>query len=183
MNLDKINEWLSLCANIGVLIGLVFLIVELNQANRIAVYEAESTRRSQFLDMNASRIQNPEIIAKLMNPNVQLNDTEWVQALYTARQQTNTWIDAENAMINGLLSAETYDEIFTDIDVVVTEMPGLIPAFEYIFEAYHVDENIKLETMVHLYRAVNAHKSANSAVSCRTGNPTRIPTPGDKTKQ
>lgn len=31
-------------------------------------------------------------------------------------------------MINGLLSETTYREIFNDIDVVIAEMPGLIPA-------------------------------------------------------
>lgn len=31
MNLSKTNEWLSLIANIGVLVGIVFLVLELNQ--------------------------------------------------------------------------------------------------------------------------------------------------------
>lgn len=158
MNLDKLNSWLSLLANVGVLVGLVFLIVELNQSNRIASYSAESTRRSQFLDMNASRIENPEIIAKLRIPDPELNDVEWVQALYTARQQTNTWIDAENAVINGLLSETTYNEIFNDIDVVIHEMPGLIPFFEYLFDGYDVDENTELETMAYLFKAVREYE-------------------------
>jgi hypothetical protein len=33
MNLDKLNRWLSLLANLGVLVGLIFLIAELNQSN------------------------------------------------------------------------------------------------------------------------------------------------------
>lgn len=158
MNLDKLNQWLSLLANVGVLVGLIFLIVELNQSNRIAVYSAESTRRTQFLEMNTARIENPAIIAKLMNPGAEFTDVEWVQALYTARQQTNTWIDAENAVINGLLSETTYREIFNDIDVVIREMPGLIPAFEYLFEGYKVDENHELETMVYLFKVVRDYK-------------------------
>ena len=162
MNLDKLNQWLSLMANLGVLVGLIFLIVELNQSNRIAIYSAESTRRTQFLDMNTARIENPEIIAKLMNPEPELSDTEWVQALYTARQQTNTWIDAENAVINGLLSETTYREIFKDIDVVIAEMPGLIPAFEYLFEGYEVDENSNLETLAYLYKAVQDYRQEQS---------------------
>lgn len=143
-------------------VGLIFLIVELNQSNRIAIYSAESARRTQFLDMNTSRIENPEIIAKLMNPDPEFTDIEWVQALYTARQQTNTWIDAEHAVINGLLSEQTYREIFTDIDVVVKEMPGLIPAFEYLFEAYKVDENADLETIAYLVEAVRNAKKERS---------------------
>lgn len=158
MNPDKLNQWLSLVANVGVLVGLVFLIVELNQANRIAVYTAESTRSTQFLDMNTSRIENPEIIAKLMQPDPEFTDIEWVQALYTARQQINTWIDAENAVINGLLSETTRRGVFNDIDVVIAEMPGLIPAWEYLFEGYKLDENTELETIAYLYRAVQKYK-------------------------
>jgi hypothetical protein len=158
MNLDRLNQWLSLLANLGVLVGLIFLIAELNQSNRIAVYSAESTRRTQFLEMNATRIENPEIIAKLMHPEPELTDVEWVQALYTARQQTNTWIDAENAVINGLLSDATYEEIFNDIDVVVNEMPGLIPFFEYLFDGYKVDENTGFETMAYLMNAVRNYE-------------------------
>ncbi|HKJ17096.1 MAG TPA: hypothetical protein VJ984_07100 [Xanthomonadales bacterium] len=162
MNLDKLNQWLTLLANLGVLVGLVFLIVELNQSNRIAVYQAESTRTSQFLSMNTSRIENPEIIVKLMDPDPELNEIEWVQALYTARQQTNTWIDAENAVINGLISDATYQGIFNDIDTVIQEMPGLIPAFEYLFEAYKLDEDTNLETMAYLLNSVNEYKEQNA---------------------
>lgn len=115
-------------------------------------------------DMNTSRIENPEIIAKLMNPDPELDDIEWVQALYTARQQTNTWIEAEHAVINGLLSERTYREIFDDIDIIVKEMPGLIPAFEYIFEAYKVDENSDLETVAYLVKAVRSSRKERSRV-------------------
>jgi len=163
VKLEKLNQWLSLLANLGVIVGLVFLIAELNQANRIAVYTAESTRSSQFIGMNTSRIENPEIIAKLMQPDPEFTDVEWVQALYTARQQINTWIDAENAVINGLLSETTRRGVFNDIDVVIAEMPGLIPAWEYLFEAYKLDEDADLETMAYLFRAVQEYKQDHAA--------------------
>ena len=69
-----------------------------------------------------------------------------------------------NAVMNGLLSDATRWEVFRDIDVVVAEMPGLIPAFEYLFKDYGVDENSPLETMAHLVKAVNNYKQANPAV-------------------
>lgn len=37
-----LNQWLTLAGNLGVLVGLFFLVVELNQANRIAAYTAEN---------------------------------------------------------------------------------------------------------------------------------------------
>lgn len=161
--MEKLNQWLTLAANLGVLIGVIFLVVELNQANRIAAYSAESTRRTQFLAMNTARIENPEIIAKLMRSESEFSETEWVQALYTARQQINTWIDAEYAVLYGLLSDETYAETFRDIDTVVEEMPGLVPPFEYLFEAYGLDETVSLETMAHLFRAVRNRREDQNA--------------------
>lgn len=159
MKLDTLNQWLTLLANVGVLIGLFFLVAELNQSNRIAIYSAESNRTSQFLYMNTTRIENPETIVKLMDPNPDFSDTEWVQAIYTARQQINTWVDAENAVINGLLSEATYKAMYNDIDVVIKEMPGLIPAFEYLFQAYGIDENHDLETLAYLFTAVGEYKN------------------------
>ncbi len=162
--MDKLNQWLTLLANVGVLVGLFFLVAELNQSNRIAVYSAESNRTSQFLYMNTTRIEHPEIIAKLMRPDPEFTDVEWVQALYTARQQINTWIDAENAAINGLLSDATHQAMYNDIDVVIAEMPGLIPAFEYLFEAYGVDEHHPLGTVAYLFTAVRDFEPVAAAV-------------------
>ena len=36
LDLDKLNRWLGVFANLGVMIGLIFLIFELDQSNRIA---------------------------------------------------------------------------------------------------------------------------------------------------
>lgn len=41
-----------------------------------------------------------------------------MRAVYAPRHQVNTWIDAEQTVINGPLWKETYDDILRDIDVV-----------------------------------------------------------------
>ncbi len=48
MTSDSINRWASLSANIGVLIGLVFLIVELKQANDLALASAYRSRGEEI---------------------------------------------------------------------------------------------------------------------------------------
>ena len=37
MNLEKVNHWLTLLANVGVLVGIVFLVIEVRQ-NTEAIY-------------------------------------------------------------------------------------------------------------------------------------------------
>ena len=154
MDLRNLNERLTLLAHLGVLAGIIFLIVEINQTNRIASYAAENGRRAQFIEMNSQAFEHPEIVAKLRNRNSELTESEEVQALFMARQQMNIWVDAETAYLNGLLSDKTFAEIFKDIEVVVNEMPGLIPSYRYVIEAYGSDE-MGLATIDHLIRRIN----------------------------
>ena len=62
MDVDRLNPWLNLAASVGVIIGLAFLVVEINQSNRIASYSAEHSRRNQFIELNTVRIENAEVV-------------------------------------------------------------------------------------------------------------------------
>ena len=53
MDIEKLNRWLALGANIGVLAGIVFLALEINQSSRIA--------RLQFADDRISTWQQGEL--------------------------------------------------------------------------------------------------------------------------
>ncbi len=69
MNLDNLNRWLTLAANIGVLIGIFAVVTELRQTQIIMSAES-SMQRAQFSRENASTaIQNRigEITRKLEN--------------------------------------------------------------------------------------------------------------------
>lgn len=44
MNTDNINRWLTLCANIGVVIGIIFLALELQQNNELMESQAQETQ-------------------------------------------------------------------------------------------------------------------------------------------
>ena len=154
MDLKNLNERLSLLAHLGVLVGLIFLVIEINQSNRIAVYAAENLRRTQHIEILSSRFENSEVIAKLMTQDSELDEVEYVQALAIARQQLNTWVDAETAHLNGLLSEKTYAEVFKDIEVIANEMPGLTPSFRYLIDAYGSAE-MDLATINHLIKTLD----------------------------
>ena len=48
MNIDKLNNWLSLIANFGVILGLVFLGVEMNQSNNATIAATYQARISEI---------------------------------------------------------------------------------------------------------------------------------------
>ncbi|MGB5257931.1 MAG: hypothetical protein WBN44_11805, partial [Woeseiaceae bacterium] len=49
MNQEKINGWLTLVANIGVLIGLGLLVFEIRQSNSLALAQIEQARSESLL--------------------------------------------------------------------------------------------------------------------------------------
>lgn len=81
MNLDNLNRWLTLAANIGVLIGIFAVVTELRQTQTIMSAES-SMQRAQFSRENASTVtQNRigEITRKLENGEA-LSDEEFGRA-------------------------------------------------------------------------------------------------------
>jgi len=68
--MSKLNQWLTLIANVGVVVGLVLLVYELKQARDLATFEAvqsgRDTRIEQFRDFRDSEFWAP-IVTKLRN--------------------------------------------------------------------------------------------------------------------
>jgi hypothetical protein len=70
MNSEKINSWLSLAANIGVVVGLLLLIVEINQntemmRSQMNQLRADSAMSQQHAYFNSEHL--PAIMTKISN--------------------------------------------------------------------------------------------------------------------
>ena len=63
MKLEALNQWLSLVASIGVVIGLVLLVVEVNQAIRFAVADAEVSGTEAISAALVEFATSPELAA------------------------------------------------------------------------------------------------------------------------
>ena len=61
MNTDRVNDWLSLVTNIGVLIGIVLLILELNQNTELARVEMHAMRAEAKADRQMNLANSGEI--------------------------------------------------------------------------------------------------------------------------
>lgn len=58
MNTDKLNKWLSLIANTGVLVSIIFLALEINQTNQIANAQFLNENLVGRIDAYSARIGN-----------------------------------------------------------------------------------------------------------------------------
>ncbi len=78
MNIDKLNQWLSLLVNVGVVVGIVFLAVEIRtntSTNRIAILQNYS---DNWMHIHAQMAENPGL-ANLVETALSGNELDDVQ--------------------------------------------------------------------------------------------------------
>jgi len=124
----ELGQAISITANIGVIIGIVFLAVEISQSNRIAAYTAENTRRALYAELNSNFLVSPELVSlgvKLRDKNPVLTEAEEVQAHFLLNRYFNSWANSEEAHRSGLLSEFSWQSTLADIDAAFEEFPGL----------------------------------------------------------
>jgi hypothetical protein len=83
---DRLNRWLALGANIGVLVGLVFLVVEIRHSNDLARASAFRSRGTEIQEAHQAVALDPEISLILLKYNQQglkgLTDHERIRYTY-----------------------------------------------------------------------------------------------------
>ena len=64
MNLDKLNPWLSFLSNIGVLVGIVFLAIQIQQTNRVSDAESSRAVNEAMASVRSILNERPEVWVK-----------------------------------------------------------------------------------------------------------------------
>ncbi len=139
MNTEKINKWLTLLANIGVLIGIIFLAVEVRQSNRIAIAATEISVRDQFRTNNEVVLANDAVAALLVkaadiDAEFSAVETEKLYAYLYAHM--NIWMSIEIAYEYGMLPRTTFEVSLADISGVLRGYPALRPLARDTMSAY-----------------------------------------------
>lgn len=87
MNQNKINGWLTLLANIGVLIGLGLLVFEINQSNSLALAQIEQTRSESLLQWRREWVTDDYIAPLLTKAEALIPEGEFGQMSALDRQK------------------------------------------------------------------------------------------------
>lgn len=95
--LDRINRWLTLAANIGVLLGLVVLIIEVRQ-NASLTRAAMDQQKNDFLAEIEFNIAKPEMSAI------------WVKAIRTPEALSDTEVQAAGSILVSVMLQ--WDQMF-----------------------------------------------------------------------
>ena len=131
------NKTTALISNIAVIIGIIILVLEVRQANQIAITQSEISIRNSFQERHREIYANP-YVAKLLTKQV---DEEWsaeeeIRMGYFVSEILNLWLGIETACSNGMAAPETCEEVKYDIQNTLTDRPAQRPFFRYIVDSY-----------------------------------------------
>ncbi len=117
MNMDSINKWLTLAANVGVMAGIVFLGVEIQQnsaLNEVTLYQG---LMRDMNNINLMRIENPQfgsVLAKASGDE-ELSTSETIQingfAMYIFNLGDMAFKQYEKGLMSEADLKETLDPI------------------------------------------------------------------------
>lgn len=81
MNFDQFNKWLTLVANIGIIVGLVLVAYELQQNSELMRIQINQARADSAMVSNEQSFNSPflpPILVKIKNGE-RLDDEEWIR--------------------------------------------------------------------------------------------------------
>ncbi len=147
MDTSRLNERLQILALLGVLAGLIFLALEIQQANRIAIATTEITVREGWGSVNETIFTNPEtaaLLAKARIADAEFSDAEREMLDAFAARMMNIWSGIEEAHANEMVSSVTFDKAIEDMKWHIDAYPGMRSLFEDYLEAYPSASESKL---------------------------------------
>ena len=156
--LDRINRWMMLAANIGVLIGILFLVFELRQNTIASRLDAASNFQDSFSEIEFFIAQNPEF-AELLESGRNGDEVTGADELRLTVFYGNvlrTWQNAHFQYISGSLNRELWNGSQSRLAVVLKEDHGLVehwrknrsqfsPAFNTMISSITEEKNSTLE--------------------------------------
>ena len=144
MKLDQVNKWLTLMANAGVLAGIIFLSLEINQSNRIAVQEAHSNLTSELGEVQNLILENQElarVMSKLATGG-ELSPEEQVQAVSFAWTFVNQAAALYLTYENGFISDAVMGRYLRAQSAQIDRFPGVAPYLSDVLDSVEMSRGV-----------------------------------------
>lgn len=119
MKLDKVNQWLTLLANFGVLLGIFALVLELDQSSKLAAVNAYQTRNSELQTMQVQLALSPELLQVLAKYSSEgIDSLDPIEFRQVRSFNTSIILRMESQYfqyLNGFLEEEVVESAFNSI--------------------------------------------------------------------
>jgi len=128
MNLDRLNRWMALAANIGVLAGILFLSFELRQNTMTSRLKAASDFQDSFSEIEFFIAQSPEFAELLVKGRNGEEVTGAAQLRLTVfyGNVLRTWQNTYLQFLSGALDKDIWQGSQTRLTQVLKEDRGLL---------------------------------------------------------
>ena len=139
MYTKRLNNWLTLAANLGVIAGILFLALEIRQSNRIALVANEMEIRKSYADVTQSLFANresSELLARATSSDAEFDAAESGMLYSHVLTMLNIWMAVEIGYNNGMLPRRTYDDMEDDIRSYAKYYPALHSFFQDLMNDY-----------------------------------------------
>jgi hypothetical protein len=107
MNSSKINDWLTLIANVAVVGGIVFLAIEISQNNELLRSESRQTLVANDVTSLTANLENADVFAKLVSE-IELSAEDQIRLSFMYALDLRNREFEYFQYTNGLLDEETW---------------------------------------------------------------------------
>jgi hypothetical protein len=152
--MEKLNQWLGILANVGVVVGIVFLVFELQQSQQLAEREADEYLGTSFNELRMRIVEDPrlaDVYVRGLEDLAQLNKVDLLTfnsmfATYTVtfarlyerasnelvswEQPFEAWYQAQFAGEGGRLHYRCYRTFLENYGEFIRFVDGLFPNLE-----------------------------------------------------
>lgn len=128
MDSEQLNRWLTLGANIAVLVGIVLLIVELDQNHDIVRAQTRNEISQGELTLLGSMSSNKELAELLIKAGqgIELSDAERLMVTVQSESAFRLWQNVHYQGRNGLYDEEEFEKHVETMRTVLSHSPWLI---------------------------------------------------------
>ena len=130
---------LGAIANLGVIAGIFFLIIEIQQSNQIATATAEIEIRGLFSEINGAYYAVPgmaDLLVKATDSEAQLTPEEYERLFGFVQRITNAWAALEVAYDNRVVPSDSVTIIEDNVRRLLSKYPKVAPMLRDIYEGY-----------------------------------------------
>ena len=138
MNISRL-QWIEIVGVISVVLSLLFVAFQIQQANQIAIVSNELDIRENMASVNEIVMTDREFAAllnKTTDPDYVGTPEEDEQLRGLVLRMLNVWIPAETAYDSGMLPKDSYELVLNDIDAIFKRYPSLRQPFREALDNY-----------------------------------------------
>lgn len=150
LDFRRLNRWLTLIANVGVLVGIMLVAVELNQSSQMMRSQTRNEISQATLDLLNYTATNRELSDAIVRADrgEELSATEWFMVGSRNEAVLRHWENIHYQFRQGLYDQSEFDASLATFSTILSEQPALMEAWCVTKSSYSVEFAKQLQSLL-----------------------------------